>query len=82
MYAGMLYANEKVDKGKLNSIISKRYTIEPGSVSAYYIEDGRLIDLIDYETGLIVSEKLDEVSFLIEKEFDSLCNLDPRMYIQ
>ena len=82
MYAGMLYANEKVDKGKLSSIISKRYTIEPGSVSAYYIEDGRLIDLIDYETGLIVNEKLDEASFLIEKEFDSLCNLDPRMYIQ
>lgn len=79
IYAGILYADKKVDKDKLKDIMSARYTIEPGIVSAYHVEDGELINIIDDESGLIVSEKLDEVSFLIEKEFDSLCNLDTRI---
>lgn len=79
IYAGILYADKKVDKDKLKDIMSARYTIEPGIVSAYHIEDGELINIIDEESGLIISEKLDEVSFLIEKEFDSLCNLDTRI---
>ena len=79
IYAGILYADKKVDKDKLKDIMSARYTIEPGIVSAYHVEDGELMNIIDDESDLIVSEKLDEVSFLIEKEFDSLCNLDTRI---
>lgn len=79
IYAGMLYADKNVDKDKLKDNIAARYTIEPGIVSAYHIEDGELVNIIDGETGLIRTDKLDEVSFLLEKEFNSLCKLDSKV---
>lgn len=84
IFAGQLYdyvnANKKysskfIDGNKLKEIIPERKAIRPGDLSAYFVERGKLIDIIDHETGLIICEKIDEASVIIEREFDKLLQL-------
>lgn len=70
MYAG------KVEKDDGNSsIIGKECRIKYDQVGVYYLHDGELEDIIDYEEYLIKSEKIDEVSYELNSKFDDLINL-------
>lgn len=76
IYAGILYVNDKVDKADLEDIVPPRFIIEKGIVSAYHVQYGKLINMIDDESGLIVADKIDKASVLIADEFDELLALD------
>lgn len=76
IYAGKLYTNENIDKADLEDIICPRFAIEPGIVSAYYVEDGELTNILNDESGLIVADKLDQASILLADEFESLLDLE------
>ena len=75
LFAGQLYTDKKVDKNKLEDIISQKYTLNSSNFNAYLIENGALIDLIDKESGLIRADKIDEISTQIADEFDMLLSL-------
>ena len=72
MYSG------KVEKESINanSIIDILYRIDPNEVGAFYIKEGKLIDIIDPDEMLIQSEKIDEASSGINLLFDKLISLE------
>ena len=75
--AGYLYKNKKVDKTKLEQIVPKKQAINPEIISAYFIENGELIDIIDKETKMISSDKLEQCFWNIEEQFNKLLELYP-----
>ena len=75
--AGYLYKNKKVDKTKLEQIVPKNQAINPEKISAYFIENGELIDIIDKETKIISSDKLEQCFWNIYEQFDKLLELYP-----
>ena len=68
--AGYLYKNKKVDKSKLEQIVPKNQAINPEKIGAYFIENGELIDIIDKETKIISSDKLEQCFWNIYEQFD------------
>ncbi len=62
---------------KATKIIEKRYWLNPKDVSAYILnEKGEAEDLMDYEINQIKAERIDEISRVINKEFDELLNIE------
>jgi predicted ATPase len=62
---------------EVNKVIDKKYWINPDDVSAYMLKaDGTAESIIDEEEKMIVAEKIDGVSKIINKEFDELMNIE------
>ena len=58
-------------------VIEKRYWVSPEEVSAHMLtSDGYCEDIFDREEGLIKAEKIDKISGILNKQFDSLLNID------
>ena len=58
------------------AIIPKKQWLNPGDVSAYVLKfNGTCEDIMDYEEGMIKSEKIDEVSGILNRSFDELLNI-------
>jgi predicted ATPase len=74
MYAyqvGKQYEDETV------KIVPKRFWINPDDVSAYRLTNGVQENILDSNNeNLIKAEKIDEVSEILNKQFDSLLNLE------
>lgn len=74
MYAfrvGQLYPNEA---GK---IIEKKNWINPDNVSVYMmLTNGNCEDIFDRDEGLIKAEMIDNVSRILNEQFDSLLNIE------
>jgi len=64
----------KEQKGEeaIKGIIKKEQCINFDEVSAYYIENGKTIDIKDYENRLINAKFIDSISDEIDEEFDLL----------
>jgi hypothetical protein len=60
----------------IKKIINKNMLIDHKKITAYYIENGRLIPIMDKETGLIRSEMIDSVSDFLNDTFEQLFELD------
>jgi AAA15 family ATPase/GTPase len=73
LYAGRLGKKYSTEVAK---IVNKKSWIKPEDVSAYYIENGVLTDIIDKELMLIKAEEIDRASSLINEEFNNLFELD------
>ena len=73
LYAGKLGKEQPIEVGK---IINKKSWIKPEEVSAFYIENGILTDIIDRELMLIKAEEIDRASSLINEQFNNLFELD------
>ncbi|MBX7227583.1 MAG: ATP-binding protein [Chitinophagales bacterium] len=66
---------------KVNTIIDKKYWLDPKDVSAYMLkfdeqEGGVIAENILDEDGLIRAEKIDGVSRILNEEFDRLLDID------
>ncbi len=72
IYAGQLAAK---DQASVEEIISKNLWIKRDGISAWYVEDGAPKDCIDAETGLIKSELIDDISGVINDDFDKLLSI-------
>ncbi len=75
----MMYAYQmgKKNSNQTESIIKKKYWINPDDVSAYMLlPDGGCEDIFDREEGLIKAEKIDKVSGVLNEQFNELLNIE------
>jgi len=72
--AGLL-KEQGVNERKLYKIVPKHEIITPREVNAFAMKDGKALNLIDSETGLISADLLDQVSEEISIQFDELLDL-------
>ena len=74
----LMYAYEvgKNHEKETNTIINKKYWVNPDNVSAYMLfPNGKCETIIDKE-GLIKAEKVDEVSSMLNKEFNAIMDVE------
>lgn len=77
LYAGEIYEDLNDEKKKkLLQIIPQKCIICKNTFSAYYINDGRAIPIVDKETGLIQADIIDEASDDIDQEFEKIMDLE------
>ncbi len=75
----LMYAYEigKLNPSEVDKIIQKKYWLNPKDVSVYMLNElGNIEDILDRTENLIHAEKIDSVSTIINKEFDSLIDLE------
>jgi len=61
---------------EVNTIIDKKYWVNPSDVSAYLLNDkGEAEDLMDLELQQIAVERIDEISQTINEEYDKLSDI-------
>ena len=73
IYAGKLGKTKSLAVSKL---VNKKVWLDPEKVSAFYIENGILDNIIDDELQLIKAEEIDRASSLINQQFNDLFELD------
>ena len=71
----LLFAFKIGDK-KVEKIIPKDLWINYNKISAYFIENGEAIDMMDNETHLINTEYIDRASEILNDDFEKLLELD------
>jgi AAA ATPase-like protein len=75
----MMYAYQigKKHSSETDSIIEKKYWLDPNDVSAYILlPNGTCEDIFDGEEGLIKAEKIDSVSGILNEQFNALLNIE------
>lgn len=69
-------AGKLTEQGKdqsVRDIMGEQYdTVSPDSYAAYHINDGKAIDIIDKETGLVNAEFFDDIAYRSGEKFDKL----------
>ena len=74
MYA---YQTAKNHSSETNLIVKKEYWINPDDVSAYMLlPNGECLDIFDRTERLIKAEKIDEISSVLNEQFNALLNLE------
>jgi energy-coupling factor transporter ATP-binding protein EcfA2 len=73
LYAHRLGQAKPQETGK---VIDRRLWLDPKRLGAYFVSDGKVEDILDYDTGLIKAEKIDSASRQINRVYDSLFDLD------
>lgn len=63
-------------KDSASSIIPSEFWIHGNQFSAWFVKNGSIEDCIDPEIHLIQNEKLDEISKVINQDFDQLFDLE------
>lgn len=74
----MMYAYNvgQTHKEETETIIEKKYWINPNDVSVYMmLPNGECEDIFDRQEGLIKAEKIDGVTNILNEQFSSLLNL-------
>lgn len=70
MYAQMV---GETNTKSVNKIISKKFWLNPKDLSAYmFFNNGNYENIMDKEEGMIKIEKIDEISRVLNSEFDSI----------
>tara|TARA_R110002049_G_scaffold70608_3_gene182355 strand:+ start:7711 stop:8946 length:1236 start_codon:yes stop_codon:yes gene_type:complete len=67
--------NGKFEK-EVDSIISKQAWINVNDIAVYYLNDGHPINMVNAEECIINLDNLDNVSEIINEEFDELLNIE------
>lgn len=60
---------------KVEKIIPKDFWLPTKRVAAYYLNDGTAESIIDDELGEIKAERIDEISHIINQEYDNIYNI-------
>ena len=79
MKAGGLVEKKPDLKKTVQEIISEKYWLKPSDVSAYALIEGRAIDIVDREEGLISPDYLDHISEDIAQDFSALMEIEMRV---
>jgi len=74
----MIYAAKVGTKHpeQVNEIIPKELWLPLENVSAYILQNGEAVDIIDPKLGEIKAELIDEISNVINNQYDQLLQLD------
>ncbi len=71
------YALGQKEERKVNKILNKKYWLNPDDVSAFLLKvDGNSDNILNEEEGLIDASKIDEISLIINKQFDELIDIE------
>lgn len=72
----LIYANEctRVNKESVKEIIGEDYWVDFNNVGVWFVKDGVVEDILDYELKQIDAIKIDDVSRILNEEFDNLLN--------
>ncbi|MEC4054483.1 hypothetical protein VSP10_17060 [Myroides odoratimimus] len=70
----LIYANDcaKAASEEVKDIIGEEYWVDFNDVGVWFVRDGVVEDILDYEERQIDASKIDEVSQLLNNEFDNL----------
>lgn len=70
----LIYANDcaNVNKDEVSKILGEEYWVDFNDVGVWFVKDGGIEDILDYEERQIDVTKIDEASLLLNKEFDNL----------
>lgn len=75
----LLYADnisKKTDKEALDKIVSKNLWLNFSEFASYFLKNGTNEDCNDYELNGIQNEVIDEVSNILNEDFDKMLNLE------
>lgn len=76
IYAGNVAKQSEEKKQKIEKLIEADRLLNFENVSAYGLQDGELINLMDKDNNIINARLLDEISNTIGKEFDQLLDIE------
>lgn len=71
----LLYAHAVPNAEKADKIIEESLWLDLGRFRAWFVKDGTIENCMDPEIGMIQNERIDEISKVINEEFDMLLNL-------
>lgn len=67
---------EKPDlKNEICKIIDESSLLDFDNLAVYYLDNGDICDILDYETNLINAEQIDKASNIILDDFDKIFNI-------
>ena len=67
----------KPDKEKeIEKVVDRDKWVSFDDVSAYFLEDGKLSDIMDYEYKQIKAEEIDRISDIIMEDYDKLLDIE------
>ena len=72
LYAGTIPFN---DSKKVSEIISESFLLDYNHFNAWFVKDGRIENCMDSEIHMIQNERIDEISKVINENFDKLLEL-------
>ena len=67
--------NGKKYKEEVEKLMDKSYWLHIDRLSAYFVSDGRIIDMVDKELGIIDPRYIDQASEIINDDFDKLLEI-------
>lgn len=73
----LLFANQVGEKSpeQAEHVISKRIWLDDKTVHAYFVKNGGAEDCMDSEMHLIQNERIDEISHVVNQEYDQLFDI-------
>lgn len=78
LYADQLATAHADKTEQINAIISRSKWLKQDEFSAYRFEDGKALNAIDCETGMLLAEVIDQASDRVGRAFEQLIELDNR----
>ena len=69
-------ASKCSEKEKVSKVINEDLWLNPEKVNAFYVDGGKIEDIIDDELKVIKAEVIDEISKKINKEFEELLEIE------
>ena len=76
LYAGDIYLRYNNKEGAINKIIDKEFWLDFNNFSSYFLKNGKNEDCKDIEIKCIKNEVIDEISNVINKNYDDLLKLE------
>jgi len=69
-------ASETGKEEEVSKVINRELWINPDEVNAFYVDNGKIEDILDDEFKTIKAEVIDQISNEINKEFDVLLDIE------
>ncbi len=76
LYAGDLYFRYNDKEESINKIVDKEFWLDFNNFSSYFLKNGKNEDCKDIEIKCIKNEVIDEISNVINKNYDDLLKLE------
>ena len=76
-FNNLIFAHEvgRKQEEKISGIIPKRYWLDPDKVSAYFVEDGKVEDILEPDLNQIAVERIDNASRIVNQQYDQMLEL-------
>jgi predicted ATP-dependent endonuclease of OLD family len=79
-FNNLIYAYSVVSKSgkkeKVSKVIDEKFWLNPDEVNAFYVDEGKIENIMDDELKVIKAEVIDEISKEINREFEALLDIE------